>query len=533
MSTFECPLNATNVPYVEWSPDDGTWTAPIVISLVFLPIHFALWCCASEKLGQDLLEQCKNSVLKDTVCKAYEVNSVTTALVMTTIAGMFVEGHELDPQYFCLHPDFRMHLRQTYIVICMYCIFLCILCVMLCALNYFYLSAMTDKDVYNYLMYDPRGKSTVGEALIFLMESYFLFAVAICIWVGTSYGAIHWILTILMMMFTTLVILRNWMSLSHYQPYKAEVGETESRAPSEDATVDKQRRGTKTSLPDAPATPVTTLQWQQGVKNDKYGSPSRNSVYSVRNGSPNGLKDSLHHQDSGSSAEAIASNRSVNFQDEAQVWDGSSTAPPRLSASHESRGGGCAPRSDAAQAPIRPMDEMESDLEICAACRSIVNDSGPFCCQCGQKRGEMPPVMYIEAQKVVQTLKGGRGSGSYVQPPHGTPRVMPAMGIPQMAMHVPQTVAMNPYNHMVHMMPTPQGSGYYVDQHPVVHQPPDHPVANPASRRGKSRPKRQAARGTQDSPEMATATAASPTGSQQDACQGPCQVALEVGTRRL
>ena len=434
MSTFECPLNATNVPYVEWSPDDGTWTAPIVISLVFLPIHFALWCCASEKLGQDLLEQCKNSVLKDTVCKAYEVNSVTTALVMTTIAGMFVEGHELDPQYFCLHPDFRMHLRQTYIVICMYCIFLCILCVMLCALNYFYLSAMTDKDVYNYLMYDPRGKSTVGEALIFLMESYFLFAVAICIWVGTSYGAIHWILTILMMMFTTLVILRNWMSLSHYQPYKAEVGETESRAPSEDATVDKQRRGTKTSLPDAPATPVTTLQWQQGVKNDKYGSPSRNSVYSVRNGSPNGLKDSLHHQDSGSSAEAIASNRSVNFQDEAQVWDGSSTAPPRLSASHESRGGGCAPRSDAAQAPIRPMDEMESDLEaplpsrrsdarmesisfttnpeslasesryctasttseqqtvqpcqICAACRSIVNDSGPFCCQCGQKRGE-------------------------------------------------------------------------------------------------------------------------------------------------
>ena len=218
----ETGCNSADAPYMELRPDDGTWTAPILVSLVCLPTHGLLWWLFPEKLGRDLLEECTVEKLKDTVCKAYEVNSVTTALIMTTVAGLLVEGHEMAPQYFCLNSDFLMHLRQTYVAVCIYCLSACILCVVLCTLNFFYLNSLSPKDAQLYLTPRGGGLHSVGETMIFLVEAYILFAMAISVWVGTHYGAMHWIIAVTLLCSNGYVIKCRWRKLSQYNAEKAE-----------------------------------------------------------------------------------------------------------------------------------------------------------------------------------------------------------------------------------------------------------------------------------------------------------------------
>lgn len=215
-------LCSADAPYMELNPDDGTWTAPILVSLVCLPTHGLLWWLFPEKLGRDLLEECTVEKLKDTVCKAYEVNSVTTALIMTTVAGLLVEGHEMTPHYFCLNTDFLMHLRQTYVVICIYCLSACILCVVLCTLNFFYLNSLSPKDAQLYLTPRGGGLQSVGETMIFLVEAYVLFTVAIGVWVGTHYGAMHWMIAVVLLFSNGYVTRRRWRKLSKFNAEKVE-----------------------------------------------------------------------------------------------------------------------------------------------------------------------------------------------------------------------------------------------------------------------------------------------------------------------
>ena len=159
---------------------------------------------------------------KNTVCKAYEVNSVTTALIMTTVAGLLVEGHEMTPHYFCLNTDFLMHLRQTYVAICIYCLSACILCVVLCTLNFFYLNSLSPKDAELYLTPRGGGLQGVGETMIFLVEAYILFTMAIGVWVGTQYGAMFLLIAVTLLCSNGYVVTRRWRNLSKFNPEKVE-----------------------------------------------------------------------------------------------------------------------------------------------------------------------------------------------------------------------------------------------------------------------------------------------------------------------
>ena len=74
-----------------------TWIVPTIIAVITAVVHLIVMKCFAQKLGADILEHCTADKLKETVCKAYENIGITTSLVMTTVVGLLIEGHEISP----------------------------------------------------------------------------------------------------------------------------------------------------------------------------------------------------------------------------------------------------------------------------------------------------------------------------------------------------------------------------------------------------------------------------------------------------
>lgn len=175
----------------------------------------------ARKLGADILEHCTADKLKETVCKAYENIGITTSLVMTTVVGLLIEGHEISPAYHCADPRFIMHLRLTFVTVNLLCIRASVVCVLYAVVSHFYLNALTEVDVMHY-MTTGNGCYYVGKTAIYLVEAYVLFALAITLWMGSTYGIAVFIITSVGLLQNSWKVIELWWSLGKYAPPGAE-----------------------------------------------------------------------------------------------------------------------------------------------------------------------------------------------------------------------------------------------------------------------------------------------------------------------
>lgn len=76
------------------------------------------------KISISLLRHCSIQNIKSSAQNAWTNIGVTTSLVMTTVVGALIEGHEMSPQGFCMEPQQRIHVQQIYVSLGIACLFL-------------------------------------------------------------------------------------------------------------------------------------------------------------------------------------------------------------------------------------------------------------------------------------------------------------------------------------------------------------------------------------------------------------------------
>ena len=188
---------------------DHIWLAPTIITASYYALHTLLRMCLAAKLGQDLLKHCPQANLKETVCKSFETISVTTALVMTTVAGLLISVQEIAPNGFCLDPLSLMHAKRAYVTLCLICIRACVQTVLYCVINLFYVNSFTDEDTVQFM----KGQAAaMGATAITLAESYTLFGLVIMVWVGPSYGLELFLIALVGVVHLLFSVLRHWRS---------------------------------------------------------------------------------------------------------------------------------------------------------------------------------------------------------------------------------------------------------------------------------------------------------------------------------
>lgn len=137
------------------------------------------------KISISLLKRCSLHDIKDTVKNAWTNIGLTTSLVMTTVIGALVEGHEITPQGFCTDHLTLLHIKQVYVALCMACLFANVNCIIYCVLSLFYWDSLSQADAVAFLRENPQ---VLGETVIYMVESYVLFIAAIATWIYGTYG---------------------------------------------------------------------------------------------------------------------------------------------------------------------------------------------------------------------------------------------------------------------------------------------------------------------------------------------------------
>ena len=137
------------------------------------------------KISISLLKRCSLHDIKETVKNAWTNIGITTSLVMTTIIGALIEGHEITPQGFCTDHLTLLHIKQIYVALCMACLFANVNCIIYCVLSLFYWDSLSQTDAMAFLRENPQ---VLGETVIYMVESYILFIAAIATWIYGTYG---------------------------------------------------------------------------------------------------------------------------------------------------------------------------------------------------------------------------------------------------------------------------------------------------------------------------------------------------------
>ena len=213
MSDLDCPVlpHGDDSSLAQWS----FVLVPVGLAAALIFVHNWVTWRFAEAIGLDLLENCEVERLRETVCKAYENIGITTALVMTTVTGLLIDGHVIRPVFACIDPTLLLNARQTFVVSCVLCMNVSVLCVIFCLLNLSFLNSMSDHDTLDFIL---RNMRSFGETAIFMAESYILFGFASSIWISVSYGATHLFITFALFLFNTYRVARTWWKLGDYNP---------------------------------------------------------------------------------------------------------------------------------------------------------------------------------------------------------------------------------------------------------------------------------------------------------------------------
>lgn len=195
----------------------------IVAALLLLVFHFKV----SFAIAVDILEHCPLLEVKDAACKVYENLGLLTALVLTTVPGMLLDGHEIEAYHPCLAESQSMQ-RKAFVVLCVACLISSIVCVVLCLLNHFYLGSLSEATAVDFMIDNGAG---IGEAILWAVLTYFLLWAACFWWASSNYGLSVGFWTIGSALLGAMTIGVRWRAISHYDPERKRKNGT-STAPS-------------------------------------------------------------------------------------------------------------------------------------------------------------------------------------------------------------------------------------------------------------------------------------------------------------
>ena len=205
--------------YLGFAHVDTPNIGPMIVYFVSIGLHMMATMLFNERISIGVLRHCSLSNIKESAKNAWTNIGVTTSLVMTTIIGALIEGHEITPQGYCLGSYQLFQIRQVYVALCLVCLFANINCILYCVLTLSYWDSLTDADAVKFLRQNPQ---VLGETIIYMMESYVFFVLALAAWIYGTYGrpmAFGIFIALFLSAFSN--IARIWWNLSAFDPTKA------------------------------------------------------------------------------------------------------------------------------------------------------------------------------------------------------------------------------------------------------------------------------------------------------------------------
>eukprot|EP00438_Fugacium_kawagutii_P001785 Skav235964 [mRNA] locus=scaffold592:102916:103809:- [translate_table: standard] len=159
----------------------GAW----LVYGISVALHLFITFRYRVRISISLVKHCSSHDVKESVKSAWTNIGLTTSLVMTTVIGALIEGHEITPQGFCMDHPSLLHTQQIYVALCVACLFANVNCIIYCVLNLFYWDALSEEDAIVFLRENPQ---VLGETVIYMVESYIFFIAAIATWIYGTYG---------------------------------------------------------------------------------------------------------------------------------------------------------------------------------------------------------------------------------------------------------------------------------------------------------------------------------------------------------
>ena len=212
---MECKQDGDSIIYNDGGNlSVGCW---IVYSTAVLG-HLLVSKLFTVKISLSLLRNCSLDDVKSSARNAWTNIGVTTSLVLTTVVGALIEGHEISPQGLCMDPAQLLATQQIFVSLCLACLFANVNCIIYCVLNLFYWDSLKEKDAIAFLKQNPE---VLGETVIYMVESYIFFLAVIATWLYGTYG--RTLATGMYISFTSALIgnlAGVWVNLARFRPQK-------------------------------------------------------------------------------------------------------------------------------------------------------------------------------------------------------------------------------------------------------------------------------------------------------------------------
>ena len=198
--------------------------------LVAVSFHTLVFIVYADDIGKDLVEHCKNDDKKEAICKILENVGITSALVLTTIAGVLTTkmekaaGHDKDDVFqealaawgnLTDTSNLAAIVATRYGAVGVLGLISSFAAVVLSVVNHFYLSSLTPTLAAEWLTEHP---TAVGETVLYMGESYYYFAFTIVIWCRFAYGNKFSFMALLMFLLVTANISCRCVWLSSFRP---------------------------------------------------------------------------------------------------------------------------------------------------------------------------------------------------------------------------------------------------------------------------------------------------------------------------
>ncbi|CAE7479107.1 unnamed protein product [Symbiodinium natans] len=192
------------------------WETPVIVSACLIVLHGFLWLGFRTRIAWNLFGRTQVDQVKDAVIKAVENNLMATSFIMTTVVGLLVDGHEIETVDGSFDPEFRKHLRLTFVTLCVWCLGMSISCLIYCLLTIHYFHPLRgDVPSVAFLVWNLR---TIGTMFVLMIESYFIFALAVGAWVLGTYAWAGGIMYLIILALFTGMVLFVWLGLGRMHP---------------------------------------------------------------------------------------------------------------------------------------------------------------------------------------------------------------------------------------------------------------------------------------------------------------------------
>ncbi|CAJ1349188.1 unnamed protein product [Effrenium voratum] len=189
------------------------WLPGTVVALLTL-VFFLVGQVFTTRVSIDVLEHCNPEGLKESSKNVWTNVGVTSALVLTMVMAM-LQLDPIDPRGFSLEAYEIVHLHQWYGSFCIASLLCNLLCIMSCVINLSYVDPLSDVDAIKYFL---RRIDSVGDPVMFMVESFVFFLAAICVWVLGTFGLVMGIMSLLSLIIFVYAVGTLWQKNALFSP---------------------------------------------------------------------------------------------------------------------------------------------------------------------------------------------------------------------------------------------------------------------------------------------------------------------------